>query len=49
MAKTATITENYNRIRAGIVELPKTACAATARNVKFDHDRRVLGNRSANR
>jgi hypothetical protein len=49
MAKTATITENYNRIRAGIVELRKTARAATARNVKFDHDRRVLGNRSANR
>jgi len=33
MQKTTTITENYNRIRAGIVELLKTARAATARNV----------------
>ncbi len=33
MAKMTTITENSNRIRAGIVELPKTARAATARNV----------------
>lgn len=49
MAKMTTITENYNRIQAGIVELLKTARAATARNVKFDHDRCVLGNRSANR
>jgi hypothetical protein len=33
MAKMTTIAENYNRVRAGIVELLKTARAATARNV----------------
>ena len=33
MTKMATIPENYNNIRAGIVELLKTARSAAARNV----------------
>jgi hypothetical protein len=33
MAKMTPITENYNSIRAGIVELLKTARSASARNV----------------
>src|SRR5882672_7044135 len=33
MTKMTTIPENYNNIRAGIVELLKTARSATARNV----------------
>jgi hypothetical protein len=33
MAKMTTIPENYNNIRAGIVELLKTARSAAARNV----------------
>ena len=33
MTKMATIPENYNKIRAGIVELLKTARSAAARNV----------------
>jgi hypothetical protein len=49
MTKMASIAESYSNIRAGIVELLKRARSATARNVNFDHDRRVLGNRTANR
>jgi hypothetical protein len=33
MTRMTTIPENYNNIRAGIVELLKTARSATARNV----------------
>ena len=33
MTKMTTIPENYNNIRAGIVELLKSARSATARNV----------------
>ena len=33
MTKMTTILENYDNIRAGIVELPKTARSASARNL----------------
>ena len=49
MTKMTTIPENYNKIRAGIVELLKTARSSAARNVNIHHDRRVLGDRTANR
>ncbi|MFZ0770845.1 MAG: hypothetical protein WCA49_02480 [Candidatus Sulfotelmatobacter sp.] len=35
MTKMATIPENYNKIRAGIVELLKTARSSAARNVNI--------------
>ena len=49
MRKMTTIPENYNKIRAGIVELLKTARTCCCPECQFDHDRGVLGNRTANR
>ena len=50
MRKITTISENYNNIRTGIVELLKAARSATARNVNsimtaayWDIGRRIVG------
>src|SRR5271163_2128659 len=54
MTKITTISENYNNIRAGIVELLKTARSATARNVNsimtavyWDIGRRIVESEQA--
>ena len=49
MTKMTTIPENYNNIRAGIVELLKTARSAAARNVNSIYDGHLLGNWTTDR
>ena len=49
MTKIKPIPENYDNVRAGIVELLQAARAAAARNVNSIHDRGLLGHWAADR